>query len=474
VLLACIASSCSGDETHAPARRVILVTCDTLRADRLGTYGYALPTSPNIDDFARHCVVFDDAYTTAPWTVPALAALHTGKLPDELGVVGGNRAPLPREAVTLAELAREGGYGTAAFVSNWVLRRPDPKLEGAGFQEGFETFDDEMTSKDPKRIHYERLAPDTTAAAVRWLDQRQRAGGDRFFLWVHYQDPHGPYRPPAGLMKKLERPMTDEPLLPIGKNTRGLRQIPAYQVLDGEARPEAYRLRYDAEIASFDAGFGDFLAALRRLNWFDDSLIVLTADHGESLGEHGYWFCHGENVYREEVRVPLAIHFPRGALHVAGRPSSAGERVGDLVDHLDLWPTILEALGLPARENRGTSLFRAKLPQDRLSLQTFARPSSPKRWQALGDGEYRLVMAPRVVNGAATGTVTQLFDIARDPGELHDIARDEPERVARLMNRLSAYFESHKSTPLAEIDVQPDARAKKALEALGYTAGNER
>lgn len=465
VILASFVGGCGRGQPTGPARRVILITCDTLRADRLGTYGYARPTSPNVDAFARQNVVFEKAFSTAPWTGPALCALHTGKLPDEIGVPGGNRFPLPPQCVTLAELLRDGGYKTAAVVSNWVLRRPDPKLGDAGLPQGFEHYDDEMTVKEANRDLYERFAPDTTAAAVRWLEGEKRDGNDRFFLWVHYQDPHGPYRPPPDVLKRFERPMTDEAKLPFGKTVKGKGQIPSYQVLGDEAEPEYYRMRYDAEIAYFDEGFGRLIAELRRLDWFEDALIVFSADHGESLGEHDYWFCHGENLYLEEVRVPLAIHFPRGAAHVAGSPSERGERVTDLVGHLDLWPTILEALGLPSPANRGTSLFREKLPTGRLTSQTFGRPNSPNRWEAVGDAEYRLVM-PR-------GAAPQLFDYARDPGELHDLAPSQPERVASLVERLREYLEGHKSAPLTEIDVKPDDRTKKALKTLGYTEGDE-
>jgi arylsulfatase A-like enzyme len=465
LVLGSLSASCSKPEAHGPARRVILITCDTLRSDRLGTYGYPLPTSPNVDAFARESVVFDKAYSTAPWTVPALCALHTGKLPDELGVPGGNRFPLPSQAVTLAELARDGGYATAAIVSNWVIRRPDPSRGDVGLPQGFQTYDDEMTVKETNRDLYERIAPDTAATAVRWLDDAKQAGRDRFFLWVHFQDPHGPYRPPADVAKRFERPMTNEPNVPIGVTNKGNGQLPHYQVENGETRPEAYRIRYDGEIAYFDAGFGRLVDEIRKLGWLEDSLLVFTADHGESLGEHGYWFCHGENLYNEEVRVPLAIHFPLGAKHVAGVASDRGERVKDLVGHLDLWPTVLEALGLEGGENRGTSLFHEALPRDRTSVQTFGRIGFPNRWEAVGDGRYRLVMA--------MGAEPQLFDDASDPGELVNLAPKDPARAAELLKRKHEYVESHKSAPLSELDVKNDERTKKGMKGLGYTEGDE-
>jgi len=448
-----------------PAARVVLVTCDTLRADRLGAYGYARPTSPNVDAFAREGVLFERAYSTAPWTGPALCALHTGKLPDEVGVPGGNRLPLPPQSVTLAELAREGGCATAAIVSNWVLRRPDPRLGDAGLPQGFEHFDDKMTAKETNRDLYERVAPDTTAAAVDWLQAAKRAGRDRFFLWVHYQDPHGPYQPPADIAPRFERPMTPEPDLRLGETIKGKGQIPSYQAVGGERRPEAYRSRYDAEIAYFDAHFGRLIEELRRLDWYEDALIVFTSDHGESLGEHDYWFCHGENLYDEVVRVPLIVRFPRNARHVRGTASERGERVRMLASHLDLWPTVLESLGLASRPNRGVSLYRDALPARRVTTQTLAAPQSPRRWEAVSDGTHRLVIP--------YGAAPQLYDVFVDPAETKDLAPSDPDRVADLLRRSKEYREAHRSVPLQELHIEMDERTRKGLNSLGYASDGD-
>ena len=143
----------------APARRVILITCDTLRADRLGFDGYTRPTSPSLDAFAARCVAYDEAYTTIPITGPALSALHTGRLPDELGLAGGNKNLLGAPATTLAELARGAGMKTGAVVSNWVLRRPEPEQGDVGLQQGFAHYDDRMESREGARAMFERGCP---------------------------------------------------------------------------------------------------------------------------------------------------------------------------------------------------------------------------------------------------------------------------------------------------------------------------
>ena len=461
--LGCAACSGSGPEpARGPARRVILVTCDTLRADRLGIYGYARPTSPRVDAFAREGVVFDEAYSCAPWTGPALSALLAGRLPDEIGVPGGNRYPMPPEAVTIAELARDRGVATAAVVSNWVLRRPDRSLGDAGVAQGFEHFDDEMPVREENRESYERLAPATTDAALAWVDRHARERGeDPFFLWVHYQDPHGPYAAPADVAARFERPPTDEPELPLGRDVKGKGQLPSYQALGAERRPEVYRARYDAEIALFDAELGRFLDGLRARGLYDEALIVLSADHGESLGEHGYWFCHGENVWREIVRVPLVVRFPPGCARVRGEAREGCERVGALASHLDLWPTILGALGVEAPPNRGASLLQERLPEGRVHAQTFSGPSSPRRWTGVADGRWRLVVAP--------GEPPKLFDVAADPYETDDLARRHPELVADLSRRFQEFVRLGAGAPLAETRPSADPATESALRRMGYT-----
>ncbi len=455
----CALSGCKGSVPEGRARRVIVISCDTLRPDRLGCYGHARPTSPNVDAFARDAVLYEDAWSTAPWTGPAMSALFTGRLPDEIGVPGGNRFPLPPAAITVAELARDAGYETGAVVSNWVLRRPPAELGDAGVAQGFEQFDDAMTAREKNRENLERVAPDTTDAALAWLAEREKAGEDRFLLWVHYQDPHGPYTPPEA---DLARVRGADPLptrnLPAGKTLKGKGQIPSYQLLGEERRAGAYAARYEGEIAYFDTHFGRLLDALRAKDWYGDALIVFTADHGESLGEHDYWFCHGENVHRDEVQVPLVVRFP----DTAGR--KAGERVRAPAGHLDLWPTMLEALGIAGEANRGLSLFGA-LPDTRLQVSTLGLPRSPVRWVGFGDGRWRML-----IEGASA---PRLFDAVADPDELRDLAREQPEVVADLVRRHAEYLASGTGVALDPRAIGPSAEVDRALHRLGYTDGDE-
>ncbi len=464
-LIAAVAlcASCRREHRPAPARRVILITCDTLRADHLGVYGCTRPTSPLVDAFAADATVFESAWSTAPMTCPAIASLLSGRLPEEIGMSPGNRALLPPEVVTLPEILSREGIATAAVVSNWMLRRPPPEQAEAGMQQGFEHFDDDMRTKEAHRDFFDRSGQETTDAAIAWLGPRRDRPDAPFFLWVHYQDPHGPYTPPERLARLFDRPPPEhEPRLPIGTKETGFGQIPAYQSLDGESRPSFYLDRYDAEIRSFDEAFGRLIAWLRENGMFEDSLIVFTADHGESLGEHGFWFCHGENLYGEEVRVPLVVRFPvgRGA-------DRRGTRCGGLVSHLDLWPTALAAFGLEPRPSRGVSLFEAP-PPDRIVPQANGVEGAVARWTGVTGERYRLV--------ADRDGKPELYDLKEDPEELHDLAVGDPERVTGLLARRGSF---------SAIDVGPavsrtvlrktlirDAATQKTLKRLGYTDGD--
>ncbi|MBW2726178.1 MAG: sulfatase [Deltaproteobacteria bacterium] len=445
------------DPTHDPVRNVILISCDTLRADRLGMYGYEREVSPNLDAFARQSVVFERAYATAPHTNPALSSLLTSRMPDELGVSGGNRTLMPSSVSSLPEILAEAGIQSAAIVSNWALRRPDPKLGDVGIAQGFEHFDDTMGSSAGLREgHFERIADATTDAAISWLEQN-RNDTDRFFLWVHYQDPHGPYTPP----ERFRGLFTSEGpggLLPqLGQTQQGYRQIPHYQIQNGERRPDFYRNRYDEEIRFFDDEVGRLLAWLESHGVYEDSLVVFTADHGESLGEHQYWFTHEANLYDEEVRVPLVIRYPKGL------PSPSGE---NLVGHLDFLPSVLDALGLPEVPARGISLIARSLPSGRILPHSLHRPDSPQRWFALTDERYRLVI-PR--------SGPQLYDLREDPAEQRDLAEENPQRIKAMIDRYGDFMAVLPTAPAVEEIVAPlDDESRRALEALGYLPARPR
>lgn len=452
-------ASCGGGGAPAaprsPAERVILVTCDTLRADHLGAYGCDRGLTPNLDDLAAQSRVYTEAYACAPLTGPALASLLTGKLPHEVGVAAGNRSLMPAEVFTLAEALSEKGIPTAAVVSNYVLRR-QPGAEGeVGVEQGFGHFDDRMSEREPNRPIYERRASDTTEAAIAWLDGALAREERRFFLWVHYQDPHGPYTPPAPYAERFARSAAGDVSLPIGRDHKSKGQLPSYQVLDGQRDPEPYRGKYDGEVAAFDASLGQLLEHLRETDLLEDALLVFSADHGESMGEHDHWFGHGEHLHREVVRVPLLVRLPGGAR--AGRSDV-------MASHLDLFPTTLRALGVDPGPTHGTSLLEADPAGQRVVLSSLGAVGRAGRLESISDGRWRMLVGAR---GRA-----RLYDLQADPGERANVAADHPAELRRLQEAAVALAEGA-GPPLPGVPRRMGAADERAFDDMGYGGGDE-
>jgi len=446
-----------------PARNVILITCDTLRPDRLGVYGCDRPTSPRLDAFAREAFVFDSAWASAPWTRPALSSLMTGRYPEEVGAAPSNLRRMPSSVETLAERVSAHGLATAAVVSNGLIRRPDAAAGDVDLAQGFGEYDDRMTSRELQRDMPERGAAQTTDAALEWLARHEGTHGGPFFLWVHYQDPHGPYVPPPSLAEAFDRPPSDDRALPLGTTMSGLGQIPRYQVIaersgKAEQRPGVYRDRYDAEIAYFDSQLGRLLDGMAARAWWPETLVIVSADHGESLGEGDHWFCHGENASAETLRVPLIVRLPEGE---RGPPSARIDGVRHVpghVGHIDVWPTVLEALGLPKEGSRGVSLLRWYPPTERLLLQSILPPQEERRQWSATDGQWRAVWG---ADGAA-----RLYDLRADPREENDVAARNPQLAQQLMDGYRAAL--HAGRSLQGVEVELDDAALRELQALGY------
>ena len=375
---------------------LVLVTIDTLRADRLGCYGGRPDLGRAICSLADSGTRFTWAFSAAPLTVPSVASILTSTYPSEHGFSQFSTAPLAEHLKTLAEALGGCGYLTAAFVSNPLLRR------ARDVDRGFHLYDDRMERRERNRPNYvERTAGDATDAALDWL-----AGArSPWFLWVHYQDPHGPYEPPNA-SKIRESPGGSR--LRALKNQSGWRGIPAYQVLPGLRRPESYARRYEEEIAYVDAQIGRLLEAVEQRAQMP--ILALTADHGEALGEDGYYFAHGHSVGLDQVRVPLLIRAAGLPIGVAPHPVSL----------LDVAPTLVHLAGCPSPPTfRGRSLVEM--------------PTEPA-----GDLPARAVFAQ---NDARLAVVVDDLYYARDLIDLRGVVRDPnsggrlrplPPRTARL------------------------------------------
>jgi arylsulfatase A-like enzyme len=240
-------------------------------------------------------------------------------------------------------------------------------------------------------------------------------------------------------------------------NQRGLGELPKYQAVGTERAPEAYRIRYDAEIRYFDREFGRLLAHFSEHGLLENTLIILTADHGESLGERNFWFSHGQHLFDELVRVPFIVRYPAGY----GGPPAVDEgtyrRVDPLVSHLDVMPTILDAFGLQGPAVYGHSLLAGELSGERMVAHRGAG------WEGVTDNDYRTF---------SSRAGTHLYHVRQDPLETRNLAAQEGARVAGMKERFQALQAALPTVQLKGVAVDRDAAELSALKALGY-AGDE-
>ena len=274
-------------------RGMVIITLDTTRADYLPVYGFMDAEMPHLDRLAREGVVFDQATSVAPLTLPAHCSLFTGLFPPRHGVRDNGDRPLSPQHTTLAETVRAHGFSTGAFVGSVVLDAD------RGLAQGFDTYEgvvDAQVSQRAPGPPRRRPGDEVVTDAIRWIEG---IGDSRFFLWAHLYDPHRPYDPPEPFRSRYTDP-------------------------------------YLAEIAFADAQIGRLLEALERRKLLDRTIVVVTADHGESLGDHGER-DHGIFLYESVLRVPLII---RG-------PGISPRRLADVVRLVDVMPTALDLLGVP-------------------------------------------------------------------------------------------------------------------------------
>jgi len=422
---------------------VILITVDTLRADHLGVYGYARNTSPNLDRFAKEGVSFRYAFSHAPETNPSLSSLMTSYYPHETKVLR-NEYVLPPGAVTMAEILKANGYRTGAVVSNPTLSR------GTGFEQGFDVYDDHVEDQDQVSGRVERIAPKTTLAAIKWLEGNYT---QKFFLWVHYMDPHGPYVPPSPYNTMfVEPPAAGAERLPFSKGRSGKGVIPSYQRLGDRRDPEFYISQYDGEIRFFDHAFGRLVQKIKELGLLSNSLIVFTSDHGEGMGDHDYYFDHPVYLYNGLVHVPLIIRFP-------GQSSEAKE-IRYPVAHVDVLPTVLGAVSVnPSQTFRGRNLFTQGKERTILTeTHHFGR-----RGALIREG-LKLIQNSRDY---------ELYDVNKDFAETENLIDDvmtatDSARVADLKRELEVVRQQDflaLGNPIPRI---MSDHTRKQLRALGY------
>ncbi len=396
-----------------PPKNVLLITIDTLRADHLGCYGYSHIKTPNIDSLAKEGVLFDSAFTPVPITLPSHASILTSLYPRTHGILNNGEYKLNEEIETLTQILQKNNFTTAAFVGAFVLNKQ------FGLSRGFDLYNDKLADNgkmtEAFSLYNERRAEKVNKSAFEWLKKQS----DGFFLWVHYFDPHTPYDPPL--------PFRDE----YGDHL------------------------YDGEIAYVDQCIGLLFAELEKNELWQNTLIILVADHGESLGEHKE-NTHGIFLYDATIRVPLIIKSPG---------IDKGKVCSTSVKTIDIAPTILDIVCIPIPEKwQGESLKKclyhenSSFPETPIFLET-RFPEANFGWSRLEGvrtNNWKYIQAPR----------PELYNLNKDPEELSNVINQFPKQANKLTALFSSFIDTHPEPDSQETPMDP--MTQKRLQSLGY------
>ena len=426
-------------EAPRPQPNLVLITIDTLRADHLGSYGYPRPSSPSIDQLAESGLLFERAFSAAPWTLPSMASLHTSLYPTEHGAIRA-RTPLPDDLTTLAESLQGVGYDTMGFVTHvFVSRR-------YGLAQGFRAFDESLIQG-----HDAVTSDELTTNALRYL---RRLGREPFFLWVHYFDPHFSYvrHPQFGF---LDAPPE---LAPDRLTFEEL--LIAQPLLADDATPDPFTVEtvkaiYDEEIAFTDAAVGRLLQGIERLDLDRPMVTALTADHGEYFMERGR-FGHGRDVYDELVHVPLIIS---GDID----ETLKGRRFSEAVEVTSLARTLAELGQVEDNPFQGEDLLAVNDRERRtvFSYGCYAWGTDERKIMVESEG-WKLIQH-------LDDNRFELYDVGRDPKELENRWTEETGTAGAAKKALRIAldeFVERQEVQAPSIDLSPEEIER--LEALGY------
>ncbi len=508
-------SRAGGDAGERP--NILLISIDTLRADHLGCYRYPRPVSPNIDRLAREGVLFEQTVCPLPRTVPALASMLTGLYPQDHGLRDNLRKALPPEVPTLAGQLRDAGYHTFAVNANGLVHPTRGLARGFDYyytpamdwdrSPFLRTLYDRFVSPQTipgergSKVHFEEGEPLTRRAERLLRRFPELPDGDPFFFWVHYYDPHMLYSPPPPWNMKFGKPYAG----PYRKSLNYGLVSKGYMIFRCDL-PESDRQRgvdlYDGEIGFTDQLVGRLLRTLGQTGLLENTIVVLTSDHGESLGEHDYYFDHGDFLYDPSMRIPLIIRLPGG--------EQGGERVGRQTTLMDLMPTLLELSGgeplplppsgygghsllplihgsldpdVPERASFGESGYcfypqlndrlLIKRPPEGVRAQRAEKSSAEQKALAETGLRGRLRMIRRdgwklILTPAPDGDDRlELYYLREDPQELVNLVEEQPELVQSLLAELRLWMGADRgSGDAAETTV--DQAAIERLRSLGY------
>lgn len=404
-------------------RRIVLISIDTCRADHFGCYGYSRNTTPNIDKLATDSVLFNHTISPVPITLPSHSTMLTGTTPLYHNVHDNENYKLSNSNVTLAEILKKNNFATAAIVSSFVLDKQ------FGLGQGFDSYNDNIEKTNMAfKFTNERIAEEVTTIANTWLGNNR---SKKFFLFLHYYDPHAPFRP----YKQFR--FTSLPGITLGAD------------------------RYDTEIAYTDHHIGKVIAKLKQLGLYDSTLIILTGDHGESLGQHeekGHDFF----IYHSTIHVPLMFKLPG---------STKTARIDDVTGLVDIVPTICGLLGIdspPEVQGQNLSVYFQKGqpttgPKRYLYSEslTASEKYNAEPLHALVTNQYKYINTKR----------PELYDLQKDFHEADNIIKKQPEVAKELHQRLTKMLGQTAGNNSSN-KIKLDAQSLKRLQSLGYVAGN--
>lgn len=445
-----LAAGCSPRtaESERP-RNVIFILVDTLRADHLGIYGYARETSPNVDAFARRSVLFRDARSQAPCTFPSANSILTSRYPGAFLGQPNQALGIPERIPSLAEILRLRGYRTVAVSASAVVRNtPSEHNPSAGFGRGFEVFLEDCVWKSAGCVNRQVLGRE----ALGRPRGSNEGGDDRpLFLYIHYLDPHVPYKPPRGHPRRFATGRPEKSFIRNG-NPNPIGDMLYKGAPDPGATPADLQHLidlYDEEIAYFDSQWAHLLRALDDGGWLDDSIVVFASDHGEEFLEHGH-IKHCRTIFDNAIKVPLFFHIPGVEARTVEQP----------VQNLDIVPTLLDYLGLPAL---GLTLEGESL-RPLIETETAGDPhqySLSGPYRSVADGRFKLIQD-------LGEDAFSLFDLRKDPGETRDVLATERRDFHRLRDALGGWLARTEGQGLAGESLRKAREAEEKLRSLGY------
>ncbi len=426
---------------------LVVISIDTTRSDHFGCYGHTGPITPKIDRFALRSTRFSRAFTVMPTTLPAHTSLFTSQYPRQTGV-NSNLGNVSEHELTLAEILQEAGVTTGSFNSAQVL------AAGTGLEQGFDEYQCPENRTWP--------ANKTCMMAREWITENQDS---RYFCFVHLYDPHALYEAPAAFQTKFEVE-ADGPLPPLEQF--GFMAQP--EGLTENLAADAARA-YAAEVAFADAQIGALINMLAVSGQLKKTIVVITSDHGETLDEladsYNYAYDHGEFLYTRELQIPLLIRVP------AAFDIPINQEIGDAVSLLDLMPTLLELMGLPAPDGmEGRSLVGRMRGEDLSPTVIVAERHSyenpPNEWMK-GDA-YALVSSPWLLL-TSEGRGTELFQLDDDPAGVTNVAEENTAQVDKLKGRLEQWLETRLPKDTRAAPEMLGSERDAAMRALGYNEG---